>query len=357
MNSRKQIIQNRNVKHHSRKIRYKKKRRNKRRGELKLNRQDRYSNYVRNYKYKSYAKIKAPPKLSIIDNPERTIQFINKIRHKFYLRKPVFVILEEVEIIGYDALVVLLSILIRFKSENIGFNGDFPKNKFANTILVESGFFDYLYLQIAESDRHKIVYQGSTITHAWKKVDSKLTGDLIASATQTIWDDEKRCTGLQKCFIELMHNTNNHADLNNIGGTHWFLSVHHRKKEKKVSFSFIDFGVGIFDSLNSKKHDSKWFDWRSKLVKYFAFDDNSELLRLILEGKLHQTVTGKYYRGKGLPGIYESLKRNQLSNLHIISNDVYADVESNKYLSLSNSLSGTFVYCELDEQNVFLENI
>ncbi len=74
-------------------------------------------------------------------------------------------------------------------------------------------------------------------------------------------------------------------------------------------------------------------------------------MKLILEGKLHETVTGEYYRGKGLPGIVEALKRNQISNLHIISNDVYANVQTGNYTILENKFEGTFIYWELNEKN------
>jgi hypothetical protein len=247
--------------------------------------------------------------------------------------------------------------MIRFKSHNISFNGDFPKNEAVRDLLIESGFFEFLYFKISEKERYNMSTNNKITTHAWKKVDSLLTSKIISNASEVIWGQEKRCTGVQKCFIELMHNTNNHADANERGAKHWFLSVQHNKIDKIVKFSFIDFGIGIFDSLNSKKNDSKWFEWKQKLTQYFAFNDNSELMRLILEGKLHQTVTGNYFRGKGLPGIYESLKRKQINSLHIISNDVYCDVENDAYRILSNKLTGTFVYWELNENNEFLEVI
>ena len=137
--------------------------------------------------------------------------FINKLREKFYSQKAVFVILENVEVIEYDAIVVLLSIIIRFKSQKIQFNGDFPKDELARDILIESGFFDYLYYRISEKDRYDMGAKSKISTHAWKKVDSLLTSGIISHASETIWGGEKRCTGVQKCFIELMHNDENHV--------------------------------------------------------------------------------------------------------------------------------------------------
>tara|TARA_R110002012_G_scaffold210271_1_gene380899 strand:- start:2516 stop:3610 length:1095 start_codon:yes stop_codon:yes gene_type:complete len=308
-------------------------------------------------KFPDYKKVFAPKKLSLVENPEKTIAFVNQLRKCFKRRKKVFVLLSQVESVGYDALVVLLSILIRFKSHKIDFNGDFPKNNEALSKISNSGFFDYLYKNINNEERYKILKGGSISTHAWKKVDSELTHEVIRDAAQFIWGKPRTCNGVQRSLIELMHNTNNHAAYEAEGEKHWFLSVQHIKQDKKVCFSFVDFGVGIFESLNNKGKESKWYDWKTPLSKLFTFENNSELLRLILNGELHKTVTGKPYRGKGLPGIYDASKRNYFNKLHVISNDVFANIESVNFKTLSNKFTGTFVYWEVDANNVNYEGI
>lgn len=347
---------NRAKKLFKRKLASKKKKRLKRIGQLGLSRSDR-AQYNLLQKHKDYVKIKAPIILSLVNNPEETIHFIDSVKKQYRKEKKVFVILKHVELIGYDALVVLLSILIRFKAKNIDFNGDVPDNYIAKKVLIDSGFLEYLYKNIKEEERYKLLKGGKISTHAWKKVDSELTHNIISEATQVIWNEKRRCLGVQRSLIELMHNTNNHAVLKKEGEKHWFLSVQHLKKEKKACFSFIDFGVGIFDSLNNKEEDSKWYNWQTSLSNIFTFNNNRELLKLILNGSLHKTVTGKYYRGKGLPGINDAFKRNHFSKLHIISNDVFADVENNNFETLKNKFSGTFVYWELDENNLNYEAI
>ncbi len=311
---------------------------------------------LRRRKFKSFTEIKAPHNFSLVEQPEETIKFIKKVKKHYDNNKKVFVCFKDVGHIGYDALVLLLSILIRFKAKGLKFNGDFPLNEEAKGILLASGFFDYLYKTIKEEDRYALIKKGTIATHAYKKVDPELTSELISDATKTIWKEKRRCQGVQRSLIELMHNTNNHAALTE-GEKHWFLSVQHREKEGVVSFSFVDFGVGIFESLNKKGKDSKWYDWQNVLGKLFTFDNNKELLKLILNGSLHKTVTGKVYRGKGLPGIYEAFKRNHFKKLHIISNDVFADIENNRFLSLKNSFSGTFVYWELNADNFNTDGI
>lgn len=50
-------------------------------------------------------------------------------------------------------------------------------------------------------------------------------------------------------------------------------------------------------------------------------------MKLILQGELHKTVTRQPNRGKGLPYIYDCMKRKHIDSLVIISNNVYVDVK------------------------------
>lgn len=298
----------------------------------------------------SYFHIKAPIDFSLTRNTEETLNFIGKIESCYKRKQKVFVNLEDVENIANGAIVVLLSILVQFKSNYIDFNGNFPKNMKVREFLRDSGFFKYLYKEIAPQDSY--TFENDICTHANKKVDSQLSEDIIKKASTFIWGEERRCTGVQRVFLELMQNTNNHASILKQGEKHWWATVKHYEDEKKVGFSFIDFGVGIFESLANKKEDNKFYNAINKVKSVFSFTDNAELLKLLLHGDVHKTVTGKYYRGKGLPGIFEACRQNKISNLIIISNDTIADYANNSYRKLSNNLSGTFIYWELNSNNI-----
>lgn len=302
--------------------------------------------------YKDYKRIHAPENFSFIENSEGVVEFISKLKNHFDENKKVFVVLKEVKIISYDAIVVLLSIMVRFKASKIDFNGDFPDNEAARRILDESKFLKYLYQSFRNEDRYQLGQDSSIVTHAWKDVDAELGNELIKNASKTIWGEERRCQGVQRTLIELMLNTNNHADDSKKGEKHWWLSVHHDKHNKKVSFAFIDFGVGVFTSLNNKRHGSKFFGIVDKLKERVKFGSNADLLRLIMDGTLHRTATGKPYHGKGLPGINKVRERNQISNLNIITNDVHASLDNDMFRIMPKSFSGTFVYWEVKNENL-----
>jgi hypothetical protein len=200
-------------------------------------------------------------------------------------------------------------------------------------------------------DRNKqiIHVEKDICTHANKKVDAKLSDEIIQRASKFIWQEERRCTGLQRVFIELMQNTNNHASLTKAGEHHWWATVYYSKEDKKVCFAFIDYGVGILESLAKKEEGQKFWGILPTIKKMFNPNSNADLLKLLLNGEVHKAAN--YYRGKGLPGIFDACKNNKISNLVIISNDAIADYANNKYESLSNKLSGTFVYWELNADN------
>ncbi len=301
----------------------------------------------------NYYVVKAPKIFSFVNNTSEVIVFITKLKNKFDEATNVYVELRGVKEIDYGAIVVLLSIMVRFKGRGIQFNGSMPKNHEARKLLNKSGFLDYLFKNFEETDNY-ILDKKKTDgihTHGGKKVDANLGSNLINDASFIIWGENKRCQGVQRVLLELMQNTNNHADIDKKGEKLWWLSVRHKKADKKVFFSFVDFGVGVFESLNKKTSDSKFYNAPLLLRNIFNFQDNSELFKLILEGDLHKTVTGKPYRGKGLPGIAESMNRNQISNLHIITNNVWCDVSTNSYKLLPDSFSGTFISWELNESN------
>lgn len=301
--------------------------------------------------YWNYKEVEAPENLSLVNNPEPVINFINKLKLHFDNKQKVYVRMTNVKQISHDAIVVLLAIMVRFSAMNIKFDGDFPEDRVAKKILNESGFFFQLFNKYKDEDRYNIQSQNSIHTHAWKNVDAVLSAKIIQKASLTVWGTERRCQGAQRVLLELMQNTNNHASFGKIGEKHWWLSVNHNEDKKTVSFSFIDFGVGVFESLRNKTPGSKFYKWKEKLRTRIKYGDDSDLLRHILEGKLHSIVAQEHYRGKGLPGIKEALNRNQISKLFVISNNVFGNIENDEYFLITPNFEGTFVYFELNSGN------
>lgn len=304
---------------------------------------------------KQFEILNAPKNFSLLKYTEETIEFINILNEKYDKNKKVYVNLQDVEYLDYSAVTVLLSVMFKFKSKGIEFNGNFPSIPELKTLLINSGFLKYLTKPIGNRVEYSIGNQNQILTRANKKVNPELGFAVMKEASNTIWGEPRTCKGLQRVLLELMQNTNNHADLSQKGTQHWWLSVNHNIKDKKVSFVFVDYGIGIFESLKQKPSDNKWFGWAEKIKERLKYGSNEEILNLLLNGELHLTVTGQHFRGKGLPGVKQVFDRNQISNLHIISNDVYAGIPKKRYKLLTNDFHGTFVYWEITKKNVNLD--
>lgn len=300
--------------------------------------------------FRNYNKISAPINFSFVKSTEKTVEFIRKIERSFLKKEKIFVDLERVEFIDNSAIIVLLSVMKLFRSRDLGFGGNYPIAEDAAVLLYNSGFLKSLF----EGSR-KLTYtfgkKNQLFTQENKKVVARLGYPLMIEVGFTIFGERRIFKGLQKILLELMQNTNNHAVVNNKGQKNWWLSVNHDRENNKVAFSFVDYGVGVFESLKSKKEGNKWFGTFEKIKNRLKYGTNVEVLKLLLNGDLHMTVTGKHYRGKGIPGMKQILDRNQISNLHVITNDAHADVSGNNYKKLRNHFSGTFVYWEINDTN------
>lgn len=302
-------------------------------------------------RFKDYSKIKAPSNFSLIENTEESLKFIAKIEKCLKNRSKVFVNLTDVETIAHGAIVVLLSIMTKFKYNHIDFNGNFPKNKNANKALVDSGFFDQLYKRNISNEPNYAFCRNKVLTHAGKVVDSSLADQIISEISNLIWGKQRRCLGVQRVFLELMQNTNNHASFDSKGLHHWWTTVQYDEKLKKAYFSFIDYGVGIINSLRNDEH-GKFYNIIPKIRELFNPQNNAEMLSLLLKGEIHKTSTGKYYRGKGLPCLFKACEDNKIANVVVIANDAKVEYTAGTNVKLNNSFAGTFIHWELNFNNV-----
>lgn len=287
----------------------------------------------------------------IKENPESVIKFINKLNKQLDKKVPTFIDLSKVADISYDTIVVLLSIVYQFKQRRISFNGNFPDDISCKKKFNASGFFSNLYeptkiIQYDTTNKSKNV-----IRKHGKDASGEVAKDLIKICSDNIWTKSCRCQGVYRILLELMQNTHAHANSNSTGTENWWLSVNYDAENNKECFSFVDYGIGVFTSLENKKDGTKFFGIINSLRRKIKDPNNAKVLKLILDGELHKTATGKLYRGKGLPGIKTALDRNQISNLYIITNDAYADVCKDNFVTLSNTFYGTFIYWELSNNN------
>ena len=287
--------------------------------------------------------IKAPLEFSIKRKPNEAFKFI-AILKSLKLRsdiKGVFISLRECIYISSGAIALMISAIAELKAVGIKVSGDYPIDKSARTILEKSGFFNFVIGYVSDENKitlNTILQQGVNV------VDAAAVAPLVLKSMQVVWGTPYRNPRLQSLLIELMANTVNHAFERN-KTSKWYLSISSDEVSKKVSFTFIDNGLGINRTLMIKFLDK---------IKALLLNTNESILRAAFEGKFGSRTKEKK-RGRGLPSIKKCFAENCIRNLVVITNDVYLDFNLNESRKLVNSFDGTCYYWELRTMENFIK--
>ena len=300
--------------------------------------------YYEKQRYKDFKIRKAPVIFSIIDNCDGVIAFLNNLRKDYHSRRKVFVDMQGVTKVTNESLCLLVSNMMLFRNGRIDFNGNFPKDKQACKIVIESGFLETLYRKKASNTVNKV--SSAIYTYSDHRSHSATADAIIRSCSKFLWDEECTCSGVYNAFIELMTNTVEHADEIE-GKQKWWVTATKDEENEKVTFSFVDYGRGIINTLtnaNQKRHKNIV---EKLLVKWLG--NEAMLLKEVMEGALTLSEKGGSQYGNGLNSIYQDMVDNQLNNLVIITNNVFADVSKSKYSRMNESFPGAFISWEINK--------
>jgi len=263
------------------------------------------------------------------------IRFLHEIEQVCADEHNVFIELSGIESMTPETISVLLSKLRDDSFVNgMHYRGTRPDDPELEKMLVDSGFFDHVQTRGPKDDTPGV---GRIFEKKSYQVEPDRADELLKSADEVVpgnwnfhWD------GIQSVIIESMTNTVNHAAGASAEKEKWWLSVYCDKAENIARFSFVDNGIGIFESLRQA-------GWLSKLKDFLGFETRDKILQSILNGD-HRSRTGLSYRGRGLPTIYKKLQLNMLDDLIIVSNDVYANASTGDFRVMDEAFSGTFLY-------------
>ena len=284
----------------------------------------------RNKEKRPFFTVQAPNVFSLLRDPESVISFLRKIKSlsgRYHLSFD----FKGITLMTNDAVAAFIATIRGMPDTKV--RGNLPADPAVAELLTQSGFFDHVHSKksLPSVTKGRIVQKEST------KVEPKFAQDLIHKGTEAIFGTSKHQQASYRVLIESMTNTHNHAgDVPDDNQT-WWATVYADLQSKRVCYTILDMGVGIFRSLKVRG--------LRKLYRALGIANNADIIKDILEGRV-ESSTGIKYRGKGLPAIYRDAQNKKILSLVIITNNVYANVENGEFRLLPVPFSGTLLYWE-----------
>jgi hypothetical protein len=292
------------------------------------------------YKYNNTA----PENFSFVNNTDEMLGFFQKGKDVAQERVAVKFDLRDISKLTSDAIAIYASILNdKNYCPGARISGNMPRKTDLKHLFMASGFYDHVNSK-AKPKTHENHFLLHKISES--KVEPSIAKKATDFASEKTFKSEIKFRPLYEILIELMANTNNHATpLEKITEKKydWWLYVFYDKLTNITSYTFLDFGVGIFESQSFRTYKD------FILIKWGKEKPPTEMAEDLLNGKI-SSRTGKDERGRGFKCITDNVTRKEFKKFVIISNSLYIDVKNRTSSPLSNSFNGTFAYWEI--QNV-----
>jgi hypothetical protein len=279
--------------------------------------------------------IQAPSKFSFVENTEKTLKYFRKARKYLSKGYPINFDISKIDYLTSDAIALQIA---RIKDEKFHYYntiyGNAPDDLKSKELFLQSGFYKYVQTKGPKpSGYNKLIHK---ITD--NKVEPVIAKEACISGLKHTFGNEDIFDPLYDILIKIMQNTNNHAGETR-GKYNWWLHVYNDPVSSTSKYTFLDLGVGIFESLPVQT-------FKRKISDIVGLTSNTDLVEPLFKGKI-KSRTGKPERGKGIPQVYDSSKNKAFKEFYLISNDVKVDMKNMNIKKLNNNFSGTLFYWEL----------
>lgn len=291
-------------------------------------------------RFKKQGTVRAPEVFSLVQNPSETILFLNEIRETARSRN-VFVDLSGVKAITPDAVAALLATIHHSRIEPAIVAGNVPQDSGAAKMVNNSGFRDHVRTPGGmpyESPRGKVRkrYRAGDVYQI--RFDRLVAKELVEFGTGKLYGTPRPNGPSFSILCEAMLNTLNHASRR--PGTHepWWASVYYDAERQRACFTFIDQGVGIFQSYGLRQRLKMWLELNVL--------NRAETLKRLFQGEIPSS-SREPGRGNGIPRIYDHSKAQRIRSLTVVTNNVKGEAETDRYEILDKSYQGTLLYWEI----------
>lgn len=218
----------------------------------------------------------------------------------------------EVVEITQGAMALFLSIAQGFAIYKISVSCNLPRDTYAKFVFANCGIMEFVKTNIPFTKKIK----NSILVRGLERIDQERTAPQVEKAMETVFGHNSRNQKLQGMIVEMMTNSVNHAFLANKRNTNWYLSIFHDEKNKRVKFCFIDNGQGIISTIHMR-----FFGYLGKVF------NPSNVIKEAFDGK-YGSRTKLTERGTGLLMIRDCFLGKIISNLKVITNNLFYDFES-----------------------------
>ena len=281
--------------------------------------------------------IKSPNDFSLINNTDATINYFNQAYDELKKGNRILFDISHIETITTDAIAVQIA---KIKDEKFHFKngiiGNAPNDESLKKLFVQSGFYDYVHIRGPKpnNDKKLLIHE---ITN--NKVEPDIAKEACLLGLRHTFKNENIFEPLYDILIEVMQNTNNHAG-NERGVYDWWLHVYNHPDSSKTSYTFLDLGVGIFESLPVRT-------FKRDVLELLGLTSNVDLVPKLFAGEI-KSSTARPERGKGVPQVFECSQHSTFVKFILISNDIYADLKNQEYKLINTPFQGTLYYWEIE---------
>ena len=300
---------------------------------------------IQRYNEKPYENYDAPKKFNFIDNTDEVLDYLERCRKGFENKEKIAFNIKEIEELTPDAINLLVANINNPKFTNSGsFIGNAPKDPKLQKLFTASGFYNFVssssLIKKDQDLENNLLHKETDY-----KVMPTIAKGICIKGLKHVMNEVKPFEPLYEIIIEAMQNTNNHASANSADKTKWWTYVYNDPKTGNSIYSFLDLGVGIFDSIVVKTY-------LEKQAQKIGIGHNVNYVKDLLAGEIQSRVEeDNEIRGKGIPQIVNNAQLDCFKRFYIISNNVKIDVKQKIGIKLNNNFKGTFLYWELQKGN------
>lgn len=279
--------------------------------------------------------IEAPKEFSLIENTEAVLAYFKSARENLSNGFPIRFDISKIETLTSDAIALQIA---RIKDANFhknsGIFGNAPDDPNLQQLFLQSGLYEHVSTKgIKPKSKDTLIHKVTK-----NKVEPQLAKEACLVGLRHTFQSEEIFDPLFDILIEVMQNTNNHAGEKR-GEYDWWLHIFNEPETNISKYTFLDLGVGIFESLPAQS-------FKRKFGELIGLTHNASLVEPLFNGEI-KSRTGRPERGNGIPQVYDSSKHRAFNKFIMITNDVHVNMKTLEIQKLKNNFSGTLFYWEL----------